>query len=46
MIHFEWDEAKNRINKIKHGVSFEEFVLSPQGGPPSERLKAIMAEKE
>ena len=24
MIHFEWDEAKNRINKLKHGISFEE----------------------
>lgn len=24
MIHFEWDEAKNRINKAKHGVTFEE----------------------
>ena len=24
MIHFEWDEFKNRINKTKHGVSFEE----------------------
>lgn len=24
MIHFEWDENKNRINKNKHGVSFEE----------------------
>ena len=21
---FEWDEAKNQINQIKHGVSFEE----------------------
>lgn len=20
---FEWDEAKNRLNKVKHGVSFE-----------------------
>lgn len=24
MIQFEWDEFKNRINKAKHGVSFEE----------------------
>ena len=24
MISFEWDEEKNMINKIKHGVSFEE----------------------
>jgi len=23
-IHFEWDEQKNRENKRKHGVSFEE----------------------
>ncbi|MCD8119220.1 MAG: BrnT family toxin [Lachnospiraceae bacterium] len=23
-INFEWDENKNRINKIKHGISFEE----------------------
>ena len=24
MISFEWDEEKNKINKIKHGISFEE----------------------
>ena len=24
MIHFEWDEFKNRINQAKHGISFEE----------------------
>lgn len=24
MMHFEWDELKNRINKAKHGISFEE----------------------
>ena len=24
MIHFEWDEPKNRINQLKHHVSFEE----------------------
>lgn len=23
-MEFEWDETKNRINQIKHGVSFEE----------------------
>ena len=23
-IHFEWDESKNKLNKKKHGVSFEE----------------------
>jgi len=23
-LHFEWDERKNRANKKKHGVSFEE----------------------
>ena len=23
-IQFEWDENKNRINKIKHGIDFEE----------------------
>ena len=23
-MRFEWDEIKNHINKIKHGVSFEE----------------------
>lgn len=23
-IRFEWDEAKNEINKRKHGISFEE----------------------
>lgn len=24
MIHFEWDEAKARINRIKHNITFEE----------------------
>ena len=24
MIVFEWDEAKDRLNRAKHGVSFEE----------------------
>lgn len=24
MIRFEWDEFKNRLNKAKHGISFEE----------------------
>ena len=24
MIHFEWDPVKDRINIMKHGVSFEE----------------------
>ena len=24
MLHFEWDESKNRANKRKHGVSFDE----------------------
>lgn len=23
-LHFEWDDNKNRMNKRKHGVSFEE----------------------
>ena len=23
---FEWDDRKNTINKVKHGVSFEEAV--------------------
>ena len=23
-MRFEWDEDKNKVNKIKHGVSFEE----------------------
>ncbi len=23
MVHFEWDDAKNRENQNKHGVSFE-----------------------
>ena len=23
-LQFEWDERKNRINKRKHGISFEE----------------------
>lgn len=25
-INFEWDENKNRINKSKHGIDFEEAV--------------------
>jgi uncharacterized DUF497 family protein len=24
MIRFDWDDAKNRVNRRKHGVSFEE----------------------
>ena len=24
MLSFEWDDDKNKINKVKHGVSFEE----------------------
>lgn len=24
MLHFEWDPTKNRINKLKHKISFEE----------------------
>jgi len=24
---FEWDEEKNRINQMKHGVSFEEAAM-------------------
>ena len=24
MIRFEWDEGKDRLNRRKHGVSFEE----------------------
>ncbi|SSC72583.1 unnamed protein product [Ciceribacter sp. T2.26MG-112.2] len=24
---FEWDETKNRINRQKHGISFEEACL-------------------
>ena len=24
MLKFEWDEAKNRLNRRKHGISFEE----------------------
>lgn len=26
-MEFEWDEAKNRANREKHGISFEEAVL-------------------
>lgn len=26
-IKFEWDEHKNRINKRKHGISFEDAVM-------------------
>lgn len=28
MTRFEWDEAKNRANQIKHGVSFETARLA------------------
>jgi uncharacterized DUF497 family protein len=24
VLRFEWDEGKNRLNQLKHGVSFEE----------------------
>lgn len=24
ILNFEWDENKNKINKVKHGLSFEE----------------------
>jgi uncharacterized protein len=23
-VSFEWDESKNRLNQLKHGISFEE----------------------
>ena len=26
-IIFEWDENKNRINKVKHGIDFETAIL-------------------
>lgn len=26
-VEFEWDENKNEINKVKHGISFETAVL-------------------
>lgn len=25
---FEWDENKNKINKAKHGISFETAIIS------------------
>ena len=25
-MHFEWDSAKNALNRKKHGISFEEAV--------------------
>ena len=28
MIEFEWDDAKNQENQVKHGVSFEEAQLA------------------
>lgn len=28
MLHFEWDEEKNTINKAKHHVSFEEAATA------------------
>ncbi len=27
MLKFEWDNNKNKANKIKHGISFEKAVL-------------------
>ena len=39
-IQFEWDDSKNRVNKLKHGVSFEEAstvfrdVFSVTGSDP------------
>lgn len=27
---FIWDENKNRINKAKHGISFEEVIIYEQ----------------
>ncbi len=27
MLHFEWDERKNRVNEKKHGVDFETAQL-------------------
>jgi uncharacterized DUF497 family protein len=27
MIQFEWDKAKARTNRIKHGITFEEAIL-------------------
>jgi uncharacterized protein len=27
MVLFEWDDAKDRINKLKHGISFEDAML-------------------
>ena len=26
LVKFEWDEDKNRINKRKHGISFDEVI--------------------
>ncbi|MCH8522821.1 BrnT family toxin [Glycocaulis sp.] len=50
-MEFEWDEAKNRANREKHGISFEEavglfagkYVLIPaRSGPEGEeRWKAV-----
>lgn len=30
-MEFEWDEAKNRANREKHGISFERAVLVFEG---------------
>ena len=27
MIHFVWDEAKSKANKLKHGIGFDEIKL-------------------
>ena len=34
MLEFEWDEDKNRVNRAKHGVWFEEARAQgdPEGG--------------
>jgi hypothetical protein len=31
MSGFEWDEAKNRLNRQKHGISFQEAVTIFEG---------------
>ena len=42
MILFEWDEAKAEINRVKHGVTFEDATLvfgDPHGLAEQDRIE-------
>ena len=53
MIRFEWDENKNRINKVKHKITFEEastvfydenalLIPDPEHSSPGEERFVIL----